>query len=244
MREAPDDCVDENEDGVWSWGETDKKNRDYSWQKWLEHRKRSAKDSMDPEVHRWNADERRAWEAHRETPRSGNPKNWEYRRGSYYDYRPAYLPKYETRRGWPDAAKIADYWDEVDEVVPDHIVVEVLGHHPLEVDVHHPLEGGVVVVDRLDVEALRGVALAGDEARKSIQYLRKTRYRIERKSRRTTRSPGARVCLMAAKAALRPVGSEVDEITHPATAGTGRWRRSIRPPRQSGPDGLRRRVPF
>ena len=33
-------------------------------------------------------------------------------------------------------------------------------------------------------------------------------------------------------------------LTRPAAGGTGRWRRSIRPPRQSGPDGLRRRAPF
>lgn len=51
---------------------------------------------------------------------------------------------------------------EVDEVVPDHIVVEVLGRNPLEVDVNHPLQDGVVVVDELDVEPLRRVPVARD----------------------------------------------------------------------------------
>ena len=51
---------------------------------------------------------------------------------------------------------------EVDEVVPDNIVVKVLRGNPLEVDVNHPLQDGVVVVDELDVEPLRRVPVARD----------------------------------------------------------------------------------
>lgn len=51
---------------------------------------------------------------------------------------------------------------EVDEVVPDNVVVEILGRHTFEVNVNHAFKNGVVVVRQLDVKPLRDMLLARD----------------------------------------------------------------------------------